>query len=234
MRFATSFRAGFLSAWGGARVRAIVATMVGALAFAVLIALLERGGGRAGAADRALATCFRLLVPLSVAALTTLALGPRNLRDATWPVARFGHSKSAVALGQLGLATALGAVTTLAVVLIAVLVTHATAGASASSLSLGHDLFTSGWIAVLVGASYAAWLTAGATFGKRGGGRGVVLILDFVVGDAGSFGGIMPRGVAYNLIGHDAAMDLGQRAASAIGLAAVVLLWALVALRCRD
>ncbi|HTJ84066.1 MAG TPA: hypothetical protein VL400_20240 [Polyangiaceae bacterium] len=234
MSLATSFRAGFRSAWGGARTRAVVATSLGTVLFAVLVAVLERRGAHAGSADRALATCFRLLVPLSIAAISTLVVGPRNLRDATWPVARFGHPKEAVALGQLGLVTAVGALTTFVAITLAVLVAHVGVGAAASSLTLGSDLFTSGWIALLVGALYSAWLTLGACFGKLGGARAIVLVLDFVLGDTGFFGAVMPRGVAYNLIGHASVMDLGQRSASAIGLATVVLLWGLVALRTRD
>jgi hypothetical protein len=229
-----AFRAGFRSAWGGVRPRSLVAVSGGTVLFGLLIGLLEHHAARVGAADRALATSFRLLVPLSALALSTLVIGSKNLRELAWPVARFGHSRHGVALGQLGLVTTLVATTTLLSVAVAVLTAHLGGGARAASAPLATDLFTSSWIALLVGAGYSAWFGLGATFGKNGGGRMAVLALDFVLGATGFFGAVMPRGIAYALIGHSASTDLGQRATSAIGLLTVVILWGVSAVRCRD
>ncbi len=234
MTLAVAMQAGFRSAWGSVRPRSLVAVSGGTIAFGVLIGLLEQHAARGGAADRALATAFRLLVPLSAMALFTLVVGTKNLRELAWPVARFGHARHGVALGQLAFVTVLVALTTLLSVACSVIVAHALGGARAAAAPLGSDLATSAWIALLVGAAYGAWFGLGATFGKQGGGRAAVLVLDFVLGATGFFGAVMPRGIAYTLIGHSAATELGQPVAGVVGLATVLVLWGLVAFRCRD
>lgn len=228
---------GARSAWGGTSRRRVVSIGVVSIAIAVLVGLLERRAGPVGASDRALTACFRLLIPIMVAAMSTAIVGLRNLREAAWPVARFGRPRGAVALGFFALTALLSAGIATLCAVTAVLASRAGVApvpGSSGAMSLVADVFTSAWIAGLIGIAYAAWFTFGATFGKIGNGRGVVLIADFIVGDVGFFGVVLPRGAAYALIGLSSPMDLPQRASSAAIVGVIVVLVGGIALRCRD
>ena len=73
--------------------------LLAALAATLVVAVLERHAGVVGAADRTLVGLFRLVVPISCFAFLQLAIGMQNLREAAWPVARYGHHRGLVALG---------------------------------------------------------------------------------------------------------------------------------------
>ncbi len=221
---------------GLARVRGkrALLVLVATLGSALAVAAIERGVQRYGAGDRALTSTFRWIIPLSTAAWSALLLGGQNLRDAAWPASRFGLSRAGVAAG-CALALALVAAASAWVASTgALLLARLGAPSAAGTLPIGSDLLTTAWISLLAGAAYAAWLSLGATFGRRGGGRLVILIADFVVGSAGPVGAIFPRGLAGHLIGGDAPLDLPQAASSALLPLVALLCLGLTALRSRD
>ncbi len=231
-----AFRAGFLTATVRLMRRAGLVTALLTIALTLTLALLERRASAAGAADRIVATVFRLILPLEAFALSTAAVGLDNLRESLWPVARFGHSRALAALGH----TAGVAATTAAVALVAVagglLVTHlgsprAALGPS-GPLGLPADLVTTSAITVVASLGYAAWFAWGATLGARGGGRGFVLTADFIFGPVGLFGLALPKGPAYVLVGLSKDVASGPMAWAA-ALVSVVALSLLTALRCR-
>ncbi len=125
--------------------------------------------------------------------------GRGNLRDGVWSAARYGLARRDVALGAIGAAClASGALSSPCPAALAVLVAHAE-----GNPPLAGDLLTSGWIAALTAAAYTGWFCAGATFGRRGGGRWLPLALDFVLGaSTGLAGAVLPRANVANLLGR--------------------------------
>ncbi|NUO49580.1 MAG: hypothetical protein HOV80_12055 [Polyangiaceae bacterium] len=215
------------------RVRTVV-TFVVAIVAVLVIAIIERAATSAGAADRTLAAVFRFIIPISVVVLSGTVTGSMNLRESAWPASRFGHPRSSVALGIV-LTSAVAAIA-LAVVasLVALVAARAGVEPARAALPFASDLLTTGWIAILAGGAYAAFLGLGATFGKKGGGRLAFLLVDFFLGGAGTAGVILPRGGITHLIGGEAPFGLPQAASSAIVPAVAILCLALGSLRCRD
>lgn len=211
-----------------------VVTFVVALVAVIVIALVERRASSAGAADRTLAAVFRFIVPLSVIVLSGTATGSMSLRESAWPASRFGHPRSSVALGILLTTAAASILLSVVVSIVALVASRAGADPGRAALPLPSDLLTTGWIAVLAGAAYAAWLGLGATFGKKGGGRVWFLVVDFFLGGAGAAGVVLPRGGITHLIGGEAPFGLPQEASSAIVPAVAIVCLALGSLRSRD
>ncbi|WP_437736696.1 hypothetical protein [Sorangium sp. So ce1335] len=200
------------------------------VALAVAAAVIEVAFGSSGAVDRALLATFRLVMPLTIFALAADAADRTTLREAAWPAARFGASSHHVALG-IALAALLSSAA--AGALLAAVVVAIAHGPGAAPLA--RDMVTSGWIGALTGAAYAGWFSLGATFLRRGSGRFVPLVADFVLGgSAGVVGALLPRGNAVNLLGGPPPLELAQPAsAGLLALSAIVLALAAAA-RCRE
>jgi hypothetical protein len=199
-------------------------------ALVVVVGLIERRAGSAGAVDRALAGTFNVVVPLVSFGVAAEVSGRGNLRDSMWAAGRFGVARRDVALGALGAAALAAAVLAALFAVLAVAVAH-----GAASPPLVRDALTSAWIAALTAASYSAWFGLGATFGRRGGGRWVPLLADVVLGGStGLAGVILPRAHAVSLLGGAAPLGLPQASSSVILGASAVVLAAVAALRCRE
>ncbi|MRG91241.1 hypothetical protein [Polyangium spumosum] len=210
--------------------RGVVLTALLALALALAGGLIERRVTTAGAVDRSLAATFRLVVPLFCFALAARACDRSSLRDAAWPVARYGAARRDVALG-IGVALVLvSAVSGALLALVAV-----ASAQSPSAPPFARDAFTSGWIGALVGAAYAGWFSFGATFFERGRGRVVPLVLDFLFGSgAGLFAALLPRAHGRGLLGGEGPLGLSQPHGSIALLLMATLLPVAAALRCRE
>jgi hypothetical protein len=68
----------------------------------------------------------------------------------------------------------------------------------------------------------------GSSFGRRGGGRPVLLVVDWMLGASGGAAALMsPRGHVRNLLGGAPPMDLSERASALllVALAVVCALW---------
>ncbi len=233
MSAVASLTAGARSAGSRLQQRSSILVLVAALLSAVVIAVLERHAGVVGAADRALVGVFRLVVPLVAFAYLQTAIGPENLREAVWPIARYGHHRGFVALGYGVAGTAVAAGVSLLAGIVALLVARLGAADADSAMPLATDLAVTSFIAVAVSFGYGGWLALGATFGRAGGGRGIVLLADFLVGSLGFFAVVLPRGAAYSLIGREAALDLSARVSSILLAAVTLLCFALTFVRCR-
>jgi hypothetical protein len=205
-------------------------TAVLGAALVVVAALVERRVGSAGAVDRTLTATFNLVIPLATFGLAAEACGRGNLREGVWSAARHGVARRDVALGAvLAAALASGALAALYAVL-AVAVAHAP-----GNPPFATDALTSAWVAALAAAAYTGWFALGSTFGRRGGGRWLVLLADFLIGGGvGLAGAILPRANAASLLGGTAPLGLPQAGSSAILLAAALVLTGLAALRCRE
>lgn len=213
--------------------RAAVAA-VAALGVVVLVSVLERSASQVGAADRALATTFRFVVPLVAVVLSGLSTGVASLREAAWPASRFGHPRGMVGLGIVIAATVVTAALSLGLALVALAVTRLGANAGAAALPFARDLLTTSWIALLGGGAYGAWLGLGAGFGAQGGGRLAFLGVDFLLGGLSAAGVVLPRGLLRHLLGGAAPLDLPQAASSAILLVTTACCLALCFARSRD
>jgi len=211
------------------RHRAFYAISGLALAVALVGASIERHATSSGSLDRTLEVEFRLVIPLYVFAIVGVALGRRRPATLVMRVTRFGAPARETTLGLVTATIAVSALACAIMVAASVVVAH---GYGADSLV--SELITSTWIAALTAAAYAAWFCFGATFMRRGGGRAVPLVFDFLLGGAGFAGAVMPRGNALNLLGFDAPMGLAQRASSVMLLSTAVALGVGAALRSQS
>lgn len=225
-----ALRLGFLV--GRARIlrrSAAVSALLGA-ALVVVAGVIERHAASAGAVDRALTATFNLVVPLVSFGLAAEVAERGNLRDGVWSAARYGVARRDVALGLIGASMTASAALCAALAMLAVVVAH-----GEGNPRVAGDLLTSAWIAALAAAAYTGWFALGATFGRRGGGRWVPLIADFVMGaSAGVAGAILPRGNVTSLLGGAAPLGLPQGTSSLILGASALVLGGVAALRCRE
>ncbi|TKD12041.1 hypothetical protein [Polyangium fumosum] len=210
--------------------RGVVLTTILALALAFAGGIIERRVTTAGAVDRSLAATFRLVVPLFCFALAARACDRVKLRDAAWPLARYGASRRDVALG-IGVSLVLASAVSGALLAVVAVVS----AQSAAAPPFARDAFTSGWIGGLVGAAYAGWFAFGATFLERGRGRLGALVLDFLFGSgAGLFAALLPRAHGRGLLGGEGPLGLSQPQSSVALLLMATLLPVAAALRCRE
>lgn len=192
--------------------------------------VIERRAGSAGAVDRVLGGTFRVVIPLVTFGVTAAATGYDRLRDAVWPLARYGAARRDVALGTVLFAVAASAALAALFAAVSVVLAH-----GPSEPPLLRDALLSAWIGVLTASAYAAWFSFGAAFWKRGRGRWIPLLLDLLFGaSTGLLGALFPRGNAQNLLGGAAPFHLAQPASSAVLALSAVVLTLLAALLCRQ
>jgi hypothetical protein len=138
------------------------------------------------------------------------ATAARRLEEAVHELARHGANRRSAALGMLLAPTASVALGTALLALVAVLLTR-----WPSDPRLGSDLLASGWVGLLGGAAYALWFAFGSTFGRSGGGRGVLLVLDWIFGAGASLLALpWPRSHIRNLLGAEPVLGMPQWSAT--------------------
>ena len=227
----SSARAGVALSLGRLRRPAAAVAPAAAVVFVVVAALLQRRASPTRAADHTLvAAVFGIALPLLAHATLTQITGGARLDAALVSLARHGGSRRLCAVGLVMTAAAWlaslgGILAALAVIL----------ARSPPDPGLVTDLLTSVWLGALGGACYAAWFSLGSMVGASGGGRLVLLLLDWVLGSgATALAAPWPRGHLRNLLGSEPVLHMPQWSA----LAAVLLLtvgcttWAV--LRTRD
>jgi len=198
-----------------------------ALALVSSVVLHRTGASATGGALQAIFGGFAL--PLLTFTMVGAVLGGDGLTRATRPFVAFGAPPRVIAVATI-------AVAALASALVAALVGGAVAALAhgSSDPPLARDVLTSAWVAGLGGAAYAAFFSFGASFGKRGGGRAVALVVDWVLGStSGAAGLLTPRAHVRSLLGGDAVMGLSGRASAIALVALVVFFVALAAARTR-
>lgn len=194
------------------------------VAMAILVAMTQRGEG----SDTALiGTVGALAIPLAAFTLVTATMSGSSLAKCLEPWVRLGasrkHALRTLFLIPVTASAVLGALLGTAVVII-----------TRSPTSPPWDAATTAWIAALAGAAYAAVFVAGSSFGKNGGGRGVALALDFILGASSGLGGVVTvRGHLRNLLGGAAPLEMGQRASSVWLVGFAIVAFALVLSRSR-
>lgn len=225
-----AMRLGFLTGIRRLSSREAVLTFALALALSISGGIIERRVTTAGAVDRSLAATFRLVIPLLCFALAGRLSERNTLRNAAWPVARYGMPQREVAWGMT---LALALVTAIAGAVLAS-VSVLTAFSSASP-PLARDLVTSAWIGALTSSAYAGWFAFGGTFFLRGRGRWAPLVVDFLIGSgSGFFASLLPRAHARGLLGGEGPLSFSQPQSSVFLLLMAIVLSVLAALRCRE
>ena len=208
--------------------RSIMAAASG-LALVGVVAISEKRAALFGAASRVLeGEVFGLILPVALVLASRRALDPTRLDMAATPLARFGPSRRAVALG-LVMASMIGAalLAASAAAVAAVLAHDPTAPA------VRLDALSCAWIGALGAAAYAALFALGATFGSRGAGRWWALAADFLLGGTSGVGALLaPRAHIQNLLGGEPPMLLGQPASAACLFAMAVVFTVLALWRC--
>ena len=176
-------------------------------------ALAARARGAAHGADHVLVDAYGALVlPLLAYTLVGAVVGARGaLGAATAQLVMFGASPARAAGVTAGIAVAgcagMGAVLAAVVAVVA----H-----GASDPPVAGDALASAYAGGLGGAAYAAWFLVGATLGKRGGGRTVLLVADWVLGVGhGALAVVAPRAHVRGLLGGLGPMEWSGRASAA-------------------
>jgi hypothetical protein len=199
-----------------------------ALAFVTAVAFRHVASAH-GAGDALLGAYGGLALPLSAYAIVASTLGGEGVARAVRPLASFGASPFSAALAAI------------AVAVIASAVVGGALGAAVASIAhgagdppLARDVATSAWIGALGGAAYAALFAFGSSFGRRGGGRALALVVDFVLGGgSGAASLLTPRAHVRSLLGGSAPLDLSQRGSVAALVVLVAAFAGLAVLRAR-
>jgi hypothetical protein len=196
-------------------------------ALGVAFALSARRGGSAHGADHALVGAYgALLLPLLAFSVVGGALGARSLAASGAPVVAFGAGPERAAWATVAVAAAASALLGALLAAAMAVVAHGSADPP-----LARDALASAYAGALGGLAYAGWFSLGASFGRGGGGRALLLVVDWVLGSAGGAAALVtPRGHVRNLLGGAPPMGIPERA-SALFLLVLAVLYALWAAR---
>ena len=196
-------------------------------ALAVTFAVTARTSGSSHAADHVLLGAYApLVLPLLAYALAGTVIGTRSLAYSAAPLVALGARPGQVTAVTLFVACAACAISGGLLAVVVDVVAHASADPP-----LGRDAITCAYAGGLGGGVYASLFASGASFGKRGGGRPLLLVLDWVLGAGdGPAALITPRAHIRNLFGGTAPLELSGRA-SALALVLIGLLCAAIGIR---
>lgn len=166
-------------------------------------AWLQRRHGAVHGADHALELYASVAVPLLVYGLVGVTVGRRGLAASGRPLVRLGASPGQVALRSV-------LVTALASALISGLMGAATVALAhgAGDPPVLRDALQTLGFGALAGAAYAAYLMVGAAFVRGFWGRGLLLALDWALGDSDGVGALLtPRAHLQNLLGGEGPLE---------------------------
>jgi len=181
-------------------------------ALGLWVAALARAQGSAHGADRALIDAYGfLLLPVLSYVAVGAALGARSLRAALAPLVAFGAPPGRAAGATIAVASLASAA--IGGALAAGIAAIAHGAADAPRL---RDAVASAYAGGLGAAAYACWFSLGSGFGRRGGGRALLLIADWALGEGdGAQGFFTPRAHVRNLLGGTPPLGMTERASAA-------------------
>ncbi len=196
-------------------------------ALAVAVAVGARSQGSAHGADHVLLDAYGMLVlPVLAYALVGATFGARSISASTAPLVAFGASPARAAGVAIAVASVACTLSAAALAALIALVAHGVADPPRA-----RDAVTSAYAGALGGAAYASWFALGAGLGRRGGGRALLLVLDWLLGASGSAAGLMtPRVHLRSMLGGPPPMGLSERA-SAAALMTMAVVYGFVAMR---
>lgn len=216
----SAVRSGMATAAARLSVRFLLVALLVTLAFVATATLFERDASPSHALDHSLlGAVFGLSVPLSCYALVSRVAGETRLDHAVVALSRHGANRRQLVFGMLVLTTSTAAAATVLMAVTAVIV----AGEFLSQP--WRELGTLAWIGAFAAVSYVSLFSLGSLFGRRGGGRFLMLAADWLLGSSSTFVALgLPRGHVRNLLGGEPVMGFGQASASTI-LAGLALLY---------
>jgi hypothetical protein len=179
-----------------------------------------RGHG-ASATDALIGIYASFTLPLSTLALTSAVARGDRLQSAARSLTRVGASGAQAALAHVMVAVVACMVAGIVLGVGVAVLAHGSADPS-----VGRDILTCTWVGALSGSAYGALFSLGSSFGAKGAGRGVVLLIDWVIG-GGVLGTVLPHAHVRSLLGGDPAGGLAQRS-SAIVLVVITIACALL------
>jgi hypothetical protein len=184
-------------------------------------ALLERTRAVLRGADHALLGSYAsIALPFLVYSVLSAVLGRDGLGRSSLAIANFGAPPGRVAL---------------ATVMVAIVASAILGGALAAVVDgIGHgqldppialDAVRAFAAGVLGGAAYAALFSIGSSFGARGFGRSILLVLDWALGNGDEASALLtPRAHVRNLLGGTAPVEIrGRVSYGALAFMVVVL-----------
>jgi hypothetical protein len=188
-----------------------------ALAFVFAMAARERGSAH-GADHVLIDTYGALALPLMSYVIVGATVASQSLRASTAALVAFGAQPARAAAAAIAVAAASCAVVGALVAAAVAVVAHGIADPPRL-----HDAAASAYVGALGGVAYAAWFSLGASIGRRGGGRVVLLVVDWILGATGGAAALAsPRGHLRNLLGGVPPLDVSERSsAAALALLAI-------------
>jgi hypothetical protein len=187
---------------------------------AVAPALLEWSRATGHGADHALLGFYAAIsLPFLAFSALSAILGRDGLGPSTVVLANFGAPPGKVAFSAVTVAIAASALLGGAVGALVAVVAH-----GALDPPLATDAARAFAAGALGGAAYAAYFALGASFGARGYGRSILLVLDWVLGsDVSASALLTPRAHVRNLLGGPSPLEVSSRASYAALVAMVVV-----------
>jgi hypothetical protein len=194
---------------------------------AVGFAAAARAQGASHGADHTLVGAFgALVVPLLCYAIAGGALGATSLSAAGAPAVAFGATPPRAAAATVAVVVAASAASCAVLGAAVAVVAHGSADPP-----VARDAIASAYAGALGGAAYGALFALGSTLGRRGGGRTVALVADWLLGaNATAVALVTPRAHLRNLLGGTPPAAFGERA-SAVALVLVAVVFATLAVR---
>jgi hypothetical protein len=197
--------------------------LLGTAAWSVLgvaFALAARSRGISHGADRVLVEAFGgLVLPLAAYTLVGAVVGARSLAGSGAALVSFGAPPARVASTTVGVAVAACALAGAVLAVVVAMTAH-----GSSDPPLAGDALASAYAGALGGSAYGGWFCLGASFGKRGGGRTLALVVDWVLGfGQGAVAVVTPRAHLRNLLGGTPPMGWPERASAAALLVLLVV-----------
>jgi hypothetical protein len=205
-------------------------TVIAWCVLAIVLAVAARSNGSSRAADHALLGFYGpLVLPLLAYTLVGAVVGGQSLSSSTAPLVALGAQPTRASAVALLVAAAACAGAGALVAGVVAMLAHGT-----GDPPLARDTIVSAYAGGLGGTAYAAWFVLGASLGKRGGGRPVLLVVDWLLGATdGAASLATPRGHVRNLLGGTAPMDLSQRASAGVLVVLAIVCAFIVVKRAR-
>ncbi len=178
------------------------------VALALVVAAMGRARAVAHGADHALLGVYgAIALPLLAYGVVAQGLGSEGL------------ARSGVSLLPLGASPLEAARASVAVVVLVSALLSGLLGAAVAVIAHGSadppivaDAARSFEIGLLGGAAYGAFFMFGASFGARGFGRSLLLVLDWTFGVGGGASSLLvPRAHVHNLLGGGSPLDVSSR-----------------------
>jgi hypothetical protein len=211
------------------RSRGASLALVGWILFALAMTLLARHANASSVDGTLLGVYLPFVLPLVAYAMVGAAFGGVGIATAVRPLVRFGASPRASALVAGLVATLASAVGCALAAVVLVAAAH-----DALDPPLARDVALSAYAGALGGAAHGAFFVLGSAATARGGGRSVMLVVNWVFGASpGWISALVPYTHTRSLLGGLPAVTLSEQESAWALVVIIVVSLGLAALRVR-